>query len=151
MAYVPGTIGNWWLAEKLGAGYSGMFLCSPPTCVSPVPRKGSIYKAQHVHTGKVVALKIQAVNHECPTNRYERHLYPSLQGGKGMPTLWASGVEGYWDYLAIDLLGSSLDGLFRKSGQDRMDLRSVCSIAMQVVSIATLSPEIRQFTRIDLI
>jgi hypothetical protein len=50
-----------------------------------------------------------------------------------MPVLWASGVEGIWDYLVIDLLGPSLDNLFRKSGKDRMDLRSVCSIAMQVV------------------
>ena len=56
-----------------------------------------------------------------------------LQGGVGMPRLYASGVEGVWDYLAIDLLGSSLDSLFRKSGKDTMDLRSVCSIAIQVV------------------
>lgn len=76
---------------------------------------------------------MQHVNHECPTNRYERHLYPLLQGGKGMPRLWAAGVQGEWDYLAIDLLGPSLDNLFRKSGKDAMDLRSVCSIAMQVV------------------
>ena len=50
-----------------------------------------------------------------------------------MPTLWASGVEGIWDFLVIDLLGPSLDNMFRKSGKDKMDLRSVCSIAMQVV------------------
>lgn len=50
-----------------------------------------------------------------------------------MPILWASGVEGIWDYLVIDLLGPSLDNLFRKSGKTTMDLRSVCSIAMQVV------------------
>jgi casein kinase 1 len=51
-----------------------------------------------------------------------------------MPTLWAAGVEGRWDYLAIDLLGPSLDNLYRKSGMETMDLRSVCCIAMQVVS-----------------
>jgi hypothetical protein len=50
-----------------------------------------------------------------------------------MPTLWASGVEGIWDFLVIDLLGPSLDSLFRKSQKDTMDLRNVCSIAMQVV------------------
>ena len=78
---------------------------------------------------------MQYVNHECPTNRYERGFYPALQGGKGMPVLWASGVEGIWDYLVIDLLGPSLDNLLRKSGKDSMDLASVCSIAMQVVSL----------------
>ena len=51
-----------------------------------------------------------------------------------MPRLYGSGVYGEWDYLAIELLGPSLDSLYRKSGKDTMDLRSVCSIAIQVVS-----------------
>jgi casein kinase 1 len=55
-----------------------------------------------------------------------------------MPILWASGVEGIWDFLVIDLLGPSLDNLFRKSGKDTMDLRNVCSIAMQVVRPTSL-------------
>jgi casein kinase 1 len=50
-----------------------------------------------------------------------------------MPTLWAAGVQGQWDYLAIDLLGASLDNLYRKSGKEMMELGTVCSIAMQVV------------------
>jgi len=52
-----------------------------------------------------------------------------------MPTLWASGVEGSWDYLALDLLGSSLHSLFWKSNKSAMDLRSVLCIGMQVVSL----------------
>ncbi|KDR82741.1 hypothetical protein GALMADRAFT_238248 [Galerina marginata CBS 339.88] len=114
---IPAVIANWWLNENLGSGYSG-----------------SIFRATHLHTRQEVALKVQYVNHECPTNRYERHLYPLLQGGIGMPRLFAAGVEGAWDYLAIDLLGSSLDSLYRKSGKDTMDLRSVCSIAIQVIT-----------------
>jgi hypothetical protein len=53
-----------------------------------------------------------------------------------MPTLWAAGVEGAWDYLAIDLLGASLDSLYRKSGKETMDLSSVCAIAMQLVRVS---------------
>ncbi|KAF8917066.1 kinase-like protein [Mucidula mucida] len=113
---IPNIVGNYWLSDGLGAGYSG-----------------SIWRAQHIHTNQIVALKLQDVEHECPTNRYERGFYPSLQGGKGMPTLYATGVEGDWDYLAISLLGPSLDSLHRKSGKDRMDLRSVCCIAMQLI------------------
>jgi hypothetical protein len=64
---------------------------------------------------------------------HERKIYPLLQGGVGMPTLWASGLWGRWDYLAMDLLGSSLDRLFRKAGKNVMDLRSTCSIAIQLV------------------
>ncbi|KIP08079.1 hypothetical protein PHLGIDRAFT_104812 [Phlebiopsis gigantea 11061_1 CR5-6] len=115
--HYPQRIGNWWLGECLGSGYSG-----------------AIFKATNIYNGQIVALKLQHVDHECPTNRYERGFYPSLQGGEGMPTLYASGVEGQWDWLAIDLLGASLDSLYRKSGKGIMDLRSVCCIAMQVIS-----------------
>ena len=52
-----------------------------------------------------------------------------------MPTLWASGVDGSWDYLTLDLLGSSLHSLFWKSNKSTMDLRSVLCIGMQVVSL----------------
>jgi casein kinase 1 len=50
-----------------------------------------------------------------------------------MPKLYAAGVQDVWDYLAIELLGPSLDSLFRQSGQDTMDMRSVCAIAIQAV------------------
>ena len=104
------------------------------TYIYPAVLLGSIYQATNIHTKQVVALKIQDVNHECPSNRYERRLYPLLQGGIGMPRLYAAGVAGMWDYLAIDLLGASLDSLYRRSGKDVMDIRCVLSIAIQVVS-----------------
>ena len=112
------------------AVHGSRIVSSPNICA----HLGSIFRATHLHTGQVVALKVQRVDHECPTNRYERNLYPLLRGGKGMPTLWASGVHGMWDYMAIDLLGASLDNLYKNSGKDTMELGSVCSIAMQVVS-----------------
>lgn len=136
-ADVPDRIGNWILEETLGSGYSGERNC----CIESLHVHssqlltflGSIWRAVNPFTGQVAALKVQDVDHECPTNRYERFFYPSLQGGKGMPTLWASGVEGTLDYLVIDLLGPSLDNLYRKNGRI-MDLRSTICIAMQVVS-----------------
>lgn len=117
---IPRRMGNYWLQDRLGSGYSG-----------------SIFKAYHIHDGTFVALKVQDVNHECPTNRYEQSIYPLLQGGEGMPRLWASGIEGRWHYLVISLLGKSLDSIYRQnlqSGHQRMDLRSVCSIAIQVIA-----------------
>lgn len=114
---VPRILANYHLEKVLGSGYSG-----------------SIYRAKHIYQGNVVALKIQDLHHECPTNRFERHFYPLLQGGKGMPRMYASGTTQDWDWLAIDLLGSSLDQLFRASRKDTMDIASVCSIAMQVIA-----------------
>ena len=34
----------------------------------------------------------------------------------------------------MELLGPSIETLFRKTGKDVMDLRSVCSLGMQLVS-----------------
>ncbi|KAI0317508.1 kinase-like domain-containing protein [Amylostereum chailletii] len=113
----PRYLGNYELGPVLGSGVSG-----------------STFRAQHVITGQIVALKMQPENISYPTNCHERTIYPLLQGGKGMPTLWASGVLDGWDYLAIDLLGSSLDSLYRRNGKAPMDMRSVLSIAVQVIS-----------------
>ena len=64
-----------------------------------------------------------------------------------MPTLWAAGVQGVYDYLVIDLLGASLDHLYRQNNKQVMDLRTVVCIAMQVVSrvehLMTVVPEIQ--------
>ncbi|TFK73561.1 kinase-like protein, partial [Pluteus cervinus] len=114
---IPRSVGNWWLAEKLGSGYSGY-----------------IYRAVHIYTRQECAIKLQYINHDYPTNKVEKRFYRTLQGGKGMPMLWADGLVGVWDYLCIDLLGPSIDSLLRRSGRDYMDLRSVCSIAMQLIS-----------------
>ncbi|RPD62265.1 CK1/CK1 protein kinase [Lentinus tigrinus ALCF2SS1-7] len=114
----PKLIANYLVGQKLGAGFSG-----------------AIFIARNIHTNHEVALKLQPINEPCPTNKYERAFYPVLQGGKGLPTLWAAGQEGPWDYLAIDLLGRSLDSIHRElmMKQDVWDLRSVCSIAVQVI------------------
>lgn len=50
-----------------------------------------------------------------------------------MPRLWDAGVVGEWDYLAIDLLGQSLDIIHKKNNREVMNTGSVCCIAMQVV------------------
>ncbi|OJA07780.1 hypothetical protein AZE42_06732 [Rhizopogon vesiculosus] len=117
---IPRRLGNYWLQERLGSGYSG-----------------SIFKAYNVYDGTYVALKVQDVDHECPTNRYEQAIYPLLQGGEGMPRLWANGIHGKWHYLVISLLGKSLESIYRQHlqcGHQVMDLRSVCSIAIQVIT-----------------
>lgn len=136
MASFPARIGNWVLGENIGSGFSGKLDCliwyyqvSTRDHIA-----GSIFHAFNPYTHQNAAIKIQHVNTDCPTNRYERNFYPSLQGGKGMPTLWASGVDGVYDYLVMDLLGFSLDSLYRQNGKQVMDLRSVICIAMQVVS-----------------
>lgn len=105
----PDVVANYLLQECLGSGFSG-----------------SIFRGVNVYNGQQAAVKLQPVDVDCPTNMFERNFYPAIQGGMGIPSLHACGVQGKYDYLVIDLLGPSLDSLFRKSGKDVMDLRSVC-------------------------
>jgi casein kinase 1 len=98
---------------------------------------GSTFQSNHIYNGQVVALKVQRADVEYPTNPIERRIYPALQGGVGIPTMYASGIHGEYDFLAMSLLGKSLDSIYRKNGKMVMDLRSVCSIAIQLVSVTT--------------
>jgi hypothetical protein len=131
----PGQIGNYLLGRQLGSGVSGAFetLIQHYRTHATGELLGATFHATNIHTGQVIALKVQPTDISYPSNPHERKIYPLLQGGVGMPTLWASGLWGRWDYLAMDLLGSSLDSLYRKSGKNVMDLRSACSIAIQLV------------------
>ncbi|TFY72814.1 hypothetical protein EVG20_g193 [Dentipellis fragilis] len=113
----PKIIGNFVLGDVLGSGVSG-----------------STYVATNIYNGHVVALKVQHANVSCPTNPQERRIYRALQGGTGIPTLWASNVVNGNDYLAIDLLGESLDGMQRKNEKKPFDLRTTCSVAIQLIS-----------------
>jgi casein kinase 1 len=113
-------------------------LCPNP--VSTPVCAGSTFRATHVHTGHVVALKLQPVSIYYPTNNYERAVYPLIQGGEGMPKLWASGVLNGWDYLVIDLLGSSIDGMYRALNKGVLDIRTVLSIAVQTVRVCLFCP-----------
>ncbi|KAI0035189.1 kinase-like domain-containing protein [Vararia minispora EC-137] len=113
----PRFIGNYELGPRLGSGVSG-----------------STFRATHIHTGQVVALKLQHLSLYYPTNSYERAVYPLIQGGEGMPRLWASGVLNGYDYLAIDLLGASIDNMYRSMGKGVLDIRSALSIAVQMIA-----------------
>ena len=79
------------------------------------------------------AIKVQEADSDHPTNKYERSFYPRLQGGVGIPTLFASGVQGKFDYLVLELLGPSLDSLYRQREPRVVGLRSVVTIALQLV------------------
>jgi casein kinase 1 len=136
----PSQIGNYLLGPQLGSGVSGAFetLIKQHHTHATGELVVATFRATNIHTGQVIALKVQPTDISYPSNPHERKIYPLLQGGVGMPTLWASGLWGRWDYLAMDLLGSSLDRLYRKSGKNVMDLRSACSIAIQLVRLPRL-------------
>ncbi|KAH7928975.1 kinase-like protein [Leucogyrophana mollusca] len=126
---IPRVLGEYWLEEHLGTGSSG-----------------SVFKAYHLKKHTRVALKVQR---KTLTNAHldkEKIAYSLLRTCKGIPTLRATGAIGRWKYLAIGLLGPSLESLYQKDTKPIvgfltdtkpraiMDLRTVCSIAIQLIS-----------------
>jgi hypothetical protein len=143
---VPARIGNWILEQNLGAGYSGKsdFLRGILQSYVTQWTIGSIWKATNPFTGQTAAVKVQDVAHECPTNRYERNFYPSLQGGKGMPTLWAAGIQQDYDYLGTYVFRTKLD--FTLTSRTVIDLLGYCfycyksSLFSQKITALHLTP-----------
>ncbi|KAH7930288.1 kinase-like protein [Leucogyrophana mollusca] len=114
---VPRVLGQYWLEETLGTGYSGV-----------------TFKAYHLKKRSSVALKVQRKRAANEHLIQERTAYRLLRTCKGIPALQASGTIGRWQYLAIDLLGPSLESLSQKIAKPAMDLRTVCCIAIQLIS-----------------
>ena len=63
---------------------------------------------------------------------YESKVYKCLQGFEGYPILYGAGTEGDYNYLAIEMLGPSLEDLFNYCNR-QFTLKTVLMIADQAV------------------
>lgn len=63
---------------------------------------------------------------------YETKLYKILVGGAGIPAVHWFGVEGDYNAMVMDLLGSSLEDLFTYC-QRKFSLKTVAMIADQMI------------------
>jgi serine/threonine protein kinase len=70
---------------------------------------GDIYIGVNKKTNEEVAVKLESVKTKFPQLLYESKLYRILQGGVGIPNIHLFGIEGDFNALVIDLLGSSLE------------------------------------------
>jgi hypothetical protein len=62
----------------------------------------------------------------------ESQIYKKLMGGPGVPWIMYSGKQGDYNVMVIDLLGPSLEDLFKMCNR-RWDLKTVLMVADQVV------------------
>ena len=94
---------------------------------------GDIYLGTHIETNLPVAIKLEKVRSSHPQLLYESRLIRSLQGGVGMPNIYWFGVEGDYNVMVIELLGSSLEELLQlcKPG---FSIKTVLTIADQMIS-----------------
>ena len=94
---------------------------------------GDVYEAEDMNSQQIVALKFET-NEANPQLPNEYKMYRQLEGMDGIPK-----VYGLYDYgksriLAMDQMGQSLEGLFRRCGK-RFSLKTVLMITDQVLRI----------------
>jgi casein kinase 1 len=80
---------------------------------------GDIYLGHHILTGEEVAIKLESIKSRHQQLSYEYRLYRLLQGktpgqgATGIPNVRWFGKEGDYNVLIMDLLGPSLEDLFK--------------------------------------
>ncbi|KAF9221056.1 kinase-like protein [Gyrodon lividus] len=96
---------------------------------------GSVFLGVHTIAGKEVAIKLEpAIPHTLTSPlRQESKVYKSLMGGPGVPWIMYSGRQGDYNVMVIDLLGPSLEDLFKMCNR-HFSLKTVLLLADQLIS-----------------
>jgi serine/threonine protein kinase len=82
--------------------------------------------------GTPLAIKIMSITHS-EIFKNEVSVYEKLREIKGIPELFASGIEGKFSYIVMDLLEQSLEQVFLEHKQ--MPLNVVLHLALQMLTI----------------
>ena len=94
---------------------------------------GSIFEAQDINTGKIIALKLERPNSQSPQLHQEYQLYKLLDAPPGISKVYDYWIEDRFRGMAMDRLGYSLGHLFHKCGKI-LSLKTVAMIAIQMMS-----------------
>lgn len=94
---------------------------------------GDIYQGTNLISGDKVAVKLESTSTRHPQLKYEAKVYRALAGGTGIPVVHWFGVEGEYNALVIDLLGPSLEDLFRFCGR-KFSCKTILLLADQLIS-----------------
>ena len=137
--------GKYQLLKKIGEGSFGKIFCvggKPPTTPHQTPEGG-----QYAGEGGTLgcdggswgaapqhrAIKIMSMEH-LPLFKNEVAMYEKLREIKGIPTVYASGIEGKFNYIVMDLLEQSIEELRTDYG-DQMSIKVVLHLAQQMLTI----------------
>ncbi len=92
-----------------------------------------VFSATDKKTGEALAVKMEWQKAE-KTDKLlkEAELHKELQHGKGIPRVWWSGSQGEYNLMVLDLLGPSLDDLFKK--HKKFSVKTVAMVAKQLIT-----------------
>jgi len=88
-----------------------------------------ITAVEHTHKNEVGSHKNEVGSHN-----NEIAIYEKLKGIKNIPTLYAAGTEGKFNYMVMDLLEQSIEQLRQDYGE-QMSLKVVVHLALQMLTI----------------
>ncbi|KAF9565445.1 kinase-like protein [Agrocybe pediades] len=94
---------------------------------------GTVFLGVHTVAGKEVAIKLEPIVAGHSPLKQESKIYKTLMGGTGVPWIMWSGRQGDYNVMIIDLLGPSLEDLFKKCNR-HFSLKTVLLLADQLIS-----------------
>ena len=97
--------------------------------------KTLVYLAVDTRTQKEVAIKVETTNITPQSLPYEYKVYKRLKGGEGIPKIHFFGIDRgrQISILAMELLGPSLEDLFKFCGQ-KLSTKTTLMLADQMLS-----------------
>lgn len=107
---------------------------------------GTVFQGVHTIAGKEVAIKLEPALARPSVSsplKQESKIYKTLMGGPGVPWIMWSGKHGDYNVMVIDLLGDSLEDLFRMCNR-YFSLKTVLLLADQLVSAFSSFPPFRR-------
>ncbi|PFH46532.1 hypothetical protein AMATHDRAFT_154561 [Amanita thiersii Skay4041] len=94
---------------------------------------GTVFLGVHTIAGKEVAIKLEPAMTRNSPLKQESKIYKTLMGGTGVPWIMWSGKKGDYNVLVIDMLGPSLEDLFKMCNR-HFSLKTVLLLADQLIS-----------------
>ncbi|KAF7290528.1 Casein kinase I isoform delta [Mycena indigotica] len=94
---------------------------------------GQVFIGVHNVAGKEVAIKLEPAIAKHSPLQQESKIYKRLMGNTGIPWIMWSGRQGDYNVMVIDLLGPSLEDLFKMCNR-HFSLKTVLLLADQLIS-----------------
>ena len=128
--------GKYRLEEEIANGGCGMSFPSLSClfCDLFIVLQGTVFLGVHTVAGKEVAIKLEPALAKHSPLMHESKIYKTLMGGTGVPWIMWSGRQGDYNVMIIDLLGPSLEDLFKRCNR-HFSLKTVLLLADQLVCL----------------
>jgi casein kinase 1 len=95
---------------------------------------GDLYAGKDQRTGTVVAIKIEALSCNPPQLPFAVRAYESVQGCHGFARIRASGTQGHFRYMVMDMLGASLGKLLNQRPSKHFSVKTALQLCDQAIT-----------------